>query len=59
MMNKTGGKTMTGNEGYMGMQKDTGSDSSGEMMKMEFSDGFMKDFEAVLPAYLKLKDIKR
>lgn len=56
MMNKTGGKTMTGHEGHMGMQEDMGSDSSGEMMKMEFSDGFQKDFDAVLPAYLKLKD---
>nr|WP_299173637.1 efflux RND transporter periplasmic adaptor subunit [uncultured Allomuricauda sp.] len=55
MMNKTGGKTMTGHEGHMGMQEDMSSDSSGEMM-MEFSDGFQNNFEAVLPAYLKLKD---
>ncbi|MGW9686780.1 efflux RND transporter periplasmic adaptor subunit [Flagellimonas sp. 2504JD1-5] len=56
MMNKTGGKTMTGHEGHTGMQEDMGSDSSGEMMKMEFSDGFQNNFEAVLPFYLKLKD---
>ncbi|NAY90793.1 efflux RND transporter periplasmic adaptor subunit [Muricauda sp. JGD-17] len=56
MMNKTGGKTMTGHEGHIGKQEDMGSDSSKEMMKMEFSDNFQKDFEAVLPAYLKLKD---
>lgn len=56
MMNKTGGKTMTGHEGHMGMQEDMGTDSSGKMMKMEFSDGFQKDFEVVFPTYLKLKD---
>ncbi|MBS9461412.1 efflux RND transporter periplasmic adaptor subunit [Flagellimonas sp. 389] len=56
MMNKTGDRAMTGHEGHMGMQEGMSSDSSGEMMKMEFSDGFKKDFEAVLPTYLKLKD---
>lgn len=56
MMNKTGGKTMTGHEHHMGMQEDLGSESSGEMMNMVFSDGFQKDFEEILPAYLKLKD---
>ena len=40
MMNKTGGKTMTGHEGHMEMQEDMGSDSSGELMNMEFSNGF-------------------
>ncbi|WP_190808910.1 efflux RND transporter periplasmic adaptor subunit [Flagellimonas sp. S3867] len=56
MMNKIGGKTMTGHEGHIGMQEDMSSDSSGEMMKMEFSNGFKNDFKAVLSAYLKLKD---
>ncbi|PWL38399.1 efflux RND transporter periplasmic adaptor subunit [Flagellimonas aquimarina] len=57
MMNKTGGKTMTGHEGHMGMlENNSSSDISGEMMKIKFSDGFQKDFEAALPAYLKLKD---
>ncbi|MGX1929376.1 efflux RND transporter periplasmic adaptor subunit [Flagellimonas sp. 2504JD4-2] len=56
MMNKTGGKTMTGHEGHMGMQEDMDSDSSAEMMKMEFSNGFKSDFRTLLPSYLKLKD---
>ncbi len=56
MMNKSGGKIMTGHEGHIGMQEDKGSDSSGEMMKMEFSNSFQKDFEAILPLYLRLKD---
>ena len=56
MMNKAGGKTMTGHEGHMGMQENKTSDNSGEMMKMEFSDAFREQFEKGLPAYLKLKD---
>ena len=55
MMNKTGGKTMTGHEGHMGMQEDMGSDSSGEMMKMEFSDGFQKDFKTDIASLFKVK----
>ena len=56
MMNKTGGKTMTGHEGHMGMQENKASDKSDEMMKMEFSDAFQEQFLAAFPAYLKLKD---
>ncbi|WP_420322253.1 efflux RND transporter periplasmic adaptor subunit [Flagellimonas sp.] len=56
MMNKTGGKTMTGHEGHMGMQEDKEAEGSEKMMKMEFSDTFQKDFGIVLPAYLNLKN---
>ncbi len=56
MMNKAGGRTMTGHEGHIGMQENMVSDNSSAMMKMEFSDSFQEQFEIALPAYLKLKD---
>lgn len=43
MMNKEGGKTMTGHEGHVGMQ-------------MELSKSFQKDFLPALIPYLKMKD---
>lgn len=56
MMNKEGGRTMTGHEGHIGMKENVVSDNSSAMMKMEFSDSFQEQFEIGLPAYLKLKD---
>ena len=56
MMNKTGGKTMTGHEGHFDIEQDESSGDSGEMMKMEFSEAFQKQFKMVLLAYLKMKD---
>jgi Cu(I)/Ag(I) efflux system membrane fusion protein len=43
MMNKEGGKTMTGHEGHMGMQ-------------MEVSKSFQKDFLSALTPYLQMKN---
>ncbi|GGG42928.1 hypothetical protein GCM10011414_10640 [Croceivirga lutea] len=56
MMNKTGGKTMTGHEGHIGMQENNVSDNSSAILKMEFSDSFQEQFEMGLSAYLKLKE---
>ncbi|WP_222983883.1 efflux RND transporter periplasmic adaptor subunit [Flagellimonas meishanensis] len=52
MMNKTGGRTMTGHEGHLGMQ--TGGSS--EMMEMKFLPAFQEGFEEALSVYLRLKD---
>ena len=49
MMNKSGGKTMTGHEGH-GMTNDH------DMAKMELSSEFQSKFKKVLTAYLELKD---
>ena len=63
MMNKAGGRTMTGHEGHLGMQENVVSDNSSAMMNlpagkagMEFSESFNEQFEMGLPVYLKLKD---
>jgi Cu(I)/Ag(I) efflux system membrane fusion protein len=49
MMNKSGGKTMTGHEGH-GMTNDQ------DMAKMELSSEFQSKFKKVLTTYLELKD---
>lgn len=56
MMNKAGGRTMTGHEGHKGMQENVVSDNSSTMMKIEFSESFKEQFKLGLPLYLKLKD---
>lgn len=56
MMNKTGGRTMTGHEGHMGVQENEVSANVTEMMSMELSEAFQKEFESTIPAYLSLKD---
>lgn len=49
MMNKSGGKTMTGHEGH-GMTNDH------DMAKMELSSEFQSKFKKILTTYLELKD---
>ena len=56
MMNKAGGKSMTGHEGHTGMQQNMVSDNLNAMMSMKFSESFEKNFKEVLPIYFKLKD---
>jgi len=57
MMNNTGGKTMTGQEGHTGVQQNHDSPTAmKQTMKMNFSDSFQMDFKPVLLAYLKVKD---
>lgn len=56
MMNKAGGKTMTGHEGHLGIQPQEDSNSSEDQMNMTLPDTFQKEFEKGFPAYLKLKD---
>lgn len=56
MMNKSGGKTMTGHEGHLGMQENNGNGISEETMKMEFPEGFQNEFKDALSSYLLLKD---
>lgn len=56
MMNKTGGKTMTGHEGHLGIQEDKNSDRPGETMKMKLPIEFQKGFVTMLPTYLNLKN---
>ncbi|MEX0273555.1 MAG: efflux RND transporter periplasmic adaptor subunit [Flavobacteriaceae bacterium] len=56
MMNKSGGRTMTGHEGHM--EGGMAPDSKGPMKKMgmAFPKTFRPEFETVLTAYMKLKD---
>lgn len=56
MMNKSGGKTMTGHEGHLGIQDDERMSNANEMMKMELPGSFQSYFENVLRSYLALKD---
>ncbi|WP_282049044.1 efflux RND transporter periplasmic adaptor subunit [Maribacter aquivivus] len=56
MMNKTGGKTMTGHEHHKGMELNSGEIESSQMMKMEFPKTFQKNFSKSLSEYLKMKD---
>ncbi len=53
MMNKEGGKVMTGHEGHLGSQSTTSSTS--DNMKMEY-DTVQKDMVLLLNNYLQLKD---
>lgn len=56
MMNKSGGKTMTGHEGHLGMQ-DTDSETKGSStMKMELPETVQNTFKSALTPYLKMKD---
>ena len=57
MMNRSGGKTMTGHEGHIGMQGDTDrKTNTASMMKMELSKSFQMAFQEALPSYFKMKD---
>ena len=56
MMNKSGGKTMTGHEGHLGMQN-TGNDTNGSStMKMKLPKPFQIAFQSALTPYFQMKD---
>ncbi|MEH6537258.1 MAG: efflux RND transporter periplasmic adaptor subunit [Psychroserpens sp.] len=59
MMNKEGGKTMTGHEGHLGME-DTASvdneDHSNMNKRIKVSNGFQNQLKLVFNDYIKLKD---
>lgn len=56
MMNKLGGKSMTGHEGHAGMQQNMVLNNPNAMMPMKFPQSFEKNFKEVLPIYFRLKD---
>jgi Cu(I)/Ag(I) efflux system membrane fusion protein len=56
MMNKTGGKTMTGHEHHMGMESTNDEMESSHMMKMELPETFQKNFSVALEPYIRMKD---
>mgnify|MGYP000377371654 CR=1 FL=1 len=57
MMNKSGGKTMTGHEGHLGMQGNSESKSNVmPTMKMKLSKAFQTAFQAALKPYFKMED---
>lgn len=56
MMNKSGGKILTGHEAHLGSQGDTGMGNMEETMTMEFPESFQSSFESALTYYLNLKD---
>ncbi|HDZ07390.1 hypothetical protein LCGC14_0118850 [marine sediment metagenome] len=56
MMNKTGGKTMTGHEHHMGMESTNDEMESSHIMKMELPETFQNNFSKSLNEYLKMKD---
>ena len=56
MMNKPGGKTMTGHEGHKGMQGDTENESAAiSTMKMKLPKAFQTAFQAALKPYFKME----
>lgn len=57
MMNRAGGKTMTGHEGHLGMQVGTASNTdTATTMKMELPPAFQTAFQGALQPYFKMKD---
>ncbi|MBS9461017.1 efflux RND transporter periplasmic adaptor subunit [Flagellimonas sp. 389] len=57
MMNKSGGKTMTGHEGHLGMQNTGNETTSSSTMKMELPKTVQIAFQSALTPYLKMKDV--
>ncbi|MBU3012877.1 efflux RND transporter periplasmic adaptor subunit [Polaribacter vadi] len=58
MMNKKGGKVMTGHENHLGMAKNTSSitNSFNKNERIEVSEDFQNQLKTVFNAYIKLKD---
>jgi Cu(I)/Ag(I) efflux system membrane fusion protein len=55
MMNKSGGETMTGHQGHLGMQENSKTKSIANL-KIKLPQAFQKEFEAVLKAYFQMKN---
>lgn len=56
MMNKSGGKTMTGHEGHLGTQNTDGENYSSSTMKMKLPESSQIAFQSALIPYFKMKD---
>jgi len=57
MMNKSGGKTMTGHEAHVGTQGDSENKSNAmATMKMKLPEAFQIAFQAALQPYFKMED---
>tara|TARA_R110002051_G_scaffold181460_1_gene250941 strand:+ start:7150 stop:8925 length:1776 start_codon:yes stop_codon:yes gene_type:complete len=57
MMNKSGGKTMTGHEAHVGTQGDSENKSNAmATMKMKLPEAFQTAFQAALQPYFKMED---
>ena len=58
MMNKKGGKVMTGHENHLGMEKNTSSitNSFNKNERIEVSEDFQNQLKTVFNEYIKLKD---
>ena len=58
MRNKSGGKTMTGHEGHLGMQEaiTENKPNTVPMMEMKLPQAFQSAFQLALQPYLKMKD---
>ncbi|UOY06785.1 efflux RND transporter periplasmic adaptor subunit [Muricauda sp. SCSIO 64092] len=56
MMNKSGGKTMTGHEGHLGMPNMGNETNNASTMEMKLPETFQTIFLSTLPTYIKMKD---
>ncbi|WP_289038553.1 efflux RND transporter periplasmic adaptor subunit [uncultured Zobellia sp.] len=56
MMNKSGGKTMTGHEGHLGIQNTGSETDDSSAMKTELPETVQIAFQAALAPYIKMKD---
>ena len=56
MMNKMGGRVMTGHEHHTGMEATSNKAETSSHMEMEFSKSFQDDFSKALHTYLEMKD---
>lgn len=55
MMNKSGNKTTTAHQGHIGMKAPTEKNTNASA-KMKLPQGFVKEFQSVVAAYLKMKN---
>jgi Cu(I)/Ag(I) efflux system membrane fusion protein len=56
MMNEEGGRSMTGHEGHMPNAGAGASDTGADLKELTFPESYTKDFAAIVPPYLKMKD---
>ena len=56
MMNKKGGKTMTGHEGHVAMNSSINKDTKNNSVRLEVSKEFQKQLNEVFIKYIALKD---
>ena len=56
MMNKSGGRSMTGHEGHLEMEGHPDDSMSSSRMKMTLPETFQIEFQKIIPSYLNMKD---